>query len=99
MPITQGTMTGEKTSAIRMSNPPPKTGTGLSTRAYRQIFPCAPTRLDRAHGIDLPARAGKERRGRIVPMAWSTAVKYLGRRPTREQFKATALKRMESQNA
>jgi len=31
-------------------------------------------------------RAGKVRRGRLVPMAWRTAVNLLGRRPTQRQF-------------
>lgn len=53
------------------------------------------------HGVDVPTdellvRAGKERRGRIVPMAWSTAVKYLGRRPTPAKMRAA---KMEKQNA
>lgn len=43
---------------------------------------------------ELLDRAGKVRRGRRVPMAWTTAVRLLGRRPTREAFQ----KRMEKQN-
>jgi hypothetical protein len=56
------------------------------------------------HGVDVPTsdlleRAGKERRGRVVPMAWATAVRLLGRRPTAEKMRAAAAKRMERQNA
>lgn len=43
---------------------------------------------------ELLDRAGKVRRGRLVPMAWRTAVQLLGRRPTREAF----LKRMEKKD-
>lgn len=55
------------------------------------------------HGVDVPTaelldRAGKERRGRLVPMAWATAVRLLGRRPTPEKMRAAATKRMERQN-
>lgn len=56
------------------------------------------------HGVDVPTpelldRAGKERRGRVVPMAWATAVRLLGRRPTTEKMRAAAAKRMmERQN-
>ena len=55
------------------------------------------------HGVDVPTpelleRAGKERRGRWVPMAWSTAVRLMGRRPTQEKFRAAAAKRMETKN-
>lgn len=52
------------------------------------------------HGVtaatdDLLARAGKMRRGRLVPMAWSTAVRLLGRRPTPAKMRAA---KMEKQN-
>lgn len=53
------------------------------------------------HGVEVATtelleRAGKERRGRLVPMAWATAVRLLGRRPTPEKFRKAA---MEKQNA
>ena len=53
------------------------------------------------HGVEVPTddllmRAGKMRRGRLVPMAWATAVKYLGRRPTPAKMRAA---KMEKQNA
>lgn len=46
---------------------------------------------------DLLMRAGKMRRGTIVPMAWATAVRLLGRRPTPAKMRAA--KQMELQNA
>lgn len=50
------------------------------------------------HGTEVPTsvlldRAGKERRGRWVPMAWATAVRLMGRRPTTEQFRKAEAKR------
>lgn len=53
------------------------------------------------HGTELPTsvlldRAGKERRGRWVPMAWATAVRLMGRRPTTEQFRKTAARKTKT---
>lgn len=53
------------------------------------------------HGVEVPTadlliRAGKMRRGRLVPMAWATAVRLLGRRPTPAKMRAA---KMERQNA
>lgn len=50
------------------------------------------------HGTEVPTsvlldRAGKERRGCWVPMAWATAVRLMGRRPTTEQFRKAEAKR------
>jgi hypothetical protein len=52
------------------------------------------------HGVtaatdDLLLRAGKVRRGSVVPMAWATAVRLLGRRPTPAKMRAA---KMETQN-
>jgi hypothetical protein len=52
------------------------------------------------HGVtaatdDLLMRAGKMRRGSMVPMAWSTAVRLLGRRSTPAKMRAA---KMETQN-
>jgi hypothetical protein len=52
------------------------------------------------HGVtsateDLLLRAGKVRRGSVVPMAWATAVRLLGRRPTSAKMRAA---KMETQN-
>lgn len=54
------------------------------------------------HGVDVPTadlllRAGKERRGRVVPMAWATAVRLLGRRPTEEKMRKAAMERQNAQ--
>lgn len=56
---------------------------------------------DEWHGVtaatdDLLLRAGKVRRGSVVPMAWATAVRLLGRRPTPAKMRAA---KMETQNA
>ncbi len=52
------------------------------------------------HGVTaatdaLLLRAGKVRRGSVVPMAWATAVRLLGRRPTPAKMRAA---KMETQN-
>lgn len=46
---------------------------------------------------ELLLRAGKKRRGRIVPMAWRTAVDSLGRRPTAAKMRAAQMERQHAE--
>jgi hypothetical protein len=53
------------------------------------------------HGVEVATdellmRAGKMRRDRMVPMAWATAVRLLGRRPTPAKMRAAKMERQDA---